>query len=463
MCGVFGIFAPGMSRELMREQLYLGIAQLDHRGPDGWGCYFTDGLALGHTRLSIFDPADGHQPMISETTVLVYNGEVYNHYELRRELEEEGVVFYSQCDTEVIQRVYERDKADCLSRLNGQFAIILWDKKSKTLFVARDRLGMRPLYVLERSGALYFSSEMKAYDAIFPGEREIAPAQLLDHALLWNTIDSDTVYRNISSVVAGTYEIYREGRRVDKQRYYDIGQTCDGNFSPLSFAEAKEALIEQLDCSVQLRLRSDVPVGGYLSGGIDSTVISSLVKHHKKDQFQTFSVEFDDNEYDESRFQRLASTAINSQHQSVLIDADTLSENFLDTIYHCERPIFRTAPIPMYELSRKVRSTDIKVVLTGEGADEILFGYDSFKELKILEQWNAGSPSEEIDSAISSLYPHLNHYANAKQFGLIKMYYEGFLKSIDNNFVGLNIRMHNNKIMQNYLNKDWITLNWKNV
>ena len=455
MCGVFGILAPDMPRQLMREQLYLGVAQLDHRGPDGWGCYFTDGLALGHTRLSIFDPSEGHQPMITDKTVMVYNGEVYNHYELRHELEEEGVVFSSQCDTEVIQRLYERDKSDCLSRLNGQFAILLWDKKSKTLFVARDRLGMRPLYVLERNGAFYFSSEMKSFDAIFPGERGIEPAHLLDHALLWNTIDRDTIYRNISSVESGTFEIYRGGRRIATHRYYQIGQSFDDGFGKLSFSEAKETFTEKLGNSVQLRLRSDVPVGGYLSGGIDSTVISTLVKRHKKDSFKTFSVEFDDSEFDESRFQRLVSDAIGSQHQSVTITEDMLSDSFLETIYHCERPIFRTAPIPMYHLSNKVRDTDIKVVLTGEGADEILYGYDSFKELKILEQWSKGSPAEEIDAAISHLYPHLNHYANPKQFGLIKMYYEGFLKTLDNNFVGLNIRMSNNKIIQNYLNKDW--------
>ncbi|MEE2732179.1 MAG: asparagine synthase (glutamine-hydrolyzing) [Pseudomonadota bacterium] len=455
MCGVFGIYAPGLSREQIREQLYLGVAQLDHRGPDAWGCYFSDGMALGHTRLSIFDLADGHQPMITESSALVYNGEVYNHYELRRELERDGVVFHSKCDTEVIQKLYEKEGPSCLAKLNGQFAIILWDKRNQALFLARDRLGMRPLYVLERNGALYFSSEMKAFDAIFPGERAIDPARLLDHALLWNTLGRDTIYRNISTVASGTYECYQGGRLTERKRYYEIGEQTRDGVSTLSFDEAMEAFKSKLDESVQLRLRSDVPVGAYLSGGIDSTVISSLVKQHKQDLFKTFSVEFEQAQFDESRYQRLVSEAIQSQHHPVSISSETLSENFLNTIYHCERPIFRTAPIPMLQLSKKVRETDIKVVLTGEGADEILFGYDTFKELKILERWSQGEGAAEIDSAISNLYPHLNHYADPKQFGLIKMYYEGFLNSFGNNFVGLNIRMNNNKIIQNYLNKDW--------
>ena len=455
MCGIFGIFAPGLSKEAMCEQLYLGVAQLEHRGPDGWGAYFSEGLALGHTRLAIFDPADGHQPMISDRCVLVYNGEVYNHYELRQELEAIGEVFQTHCDTEVVLRLYEREGPSALTRLNGQFAILLWDKISRTLFVARDRLGMRPLYVLEKNGALYFSSEMKAFDAIFPGERQFAPEKLLDHALLWNTLSTDTVYENVHSVASGTYEIYRDASLLEQSRYYDIGADFDGHFSNLNFEEAKEIFRDKLDQSVQLRLRSDVPVGGYLSGGIDSTVISTMVKHHKQDLFRTFSVEFDNPAFDESQYQRMVSDAIDSKHEPVLITADTISEHFLDAIYHTERPIFRTAPIPMSRLSNCVHQSDIKVVLTGEGADEILFGYDSFKELKILQQWRESGDGGAVNEAISNLYPHLNHYSNPKQFGLIKMYYEGFLNSFDNHFAGLNIRINNNQALHNYFNKDW--------
>lgn len=455
MCGVFGIIAPAMSRDLMCQQLYQGIAQLDHRGPDGWGAYFSDGVALGHTRLAIFDPAEGAQPMITERSVVVYNGEVYNHYELRQELEAEGIVFRTHCDTEVVQRLYERDGPACLERLNGQFAILIWDKVKKALFVARDRLGMRPLYVYPRSEGVYFSSELKAFDAIYPGQRQFSPAHLLDHALLWNTLGSDSVYQSIRSVCSGTYEEYRSAEMIAQKRYYDIGQHFNGEFTATSFDAARESFAEQLEQSIQLRLRSDVPVGGYLSGGIDSSVICSRTRQYKQDQFRTFSVEFEDAQFDESNYQKLVSEAIQSQHETVRISADTISDHFLDAIYHTERPIFRTAPIPMYRLSDRVRQTDIKVVLTGEGADEILFGYDSFKELKILEQWRAGETSETINSAISNLYPHLNHYADSKQFGLIKMYYEGFLDCFDNEFAGLNIRMNNNKVLANYLNKDW--------
>lgn len=452
MCGVFGIYSITQSADKLREQTHQGLAQLQHRGPDGWGTYQTEGIALGHTRLSIFDVAAGDQPMVTEHTALVYNGEIYNHYELRRELEADGVVFRTHCDTEVIQRLYERDGTGCLERLNGQFAFLLWDKREQTLVAARDRLGMRPLYVLEHEGSLYFSSEMKAFDAIFPGLREVEPEYLLEHGLLWNTLGSDTVYRNIRCLASGTAETFREARLQSTFRYYDIGRGCDGENHSQSYAEAEAEFIERLRHSVDLRLRSDVPVGAYLSGGIDSTVIAYLTKEIKQDRFRTFSVEFDDERYDEGYYQRLVSDAIGSQHESVKISHQIIRDTFMDAVYHTERPVFRTAPLPLYQLARKVRETDIKVVLTGEGADEILFGYDTFKELRILQQWNDG---DVVNNAITQLYPHLNHYADPKKFGLMKMYYEGFLGSFNNSFAGLNIRMGNNKVVQNYLNKDW--------
>ncbi|SMF56908.1 asparagine synthase (glutamine-hydrolysing) [Alteromonadaceae bacterium Bs31] len=453
MCGIFGIIqADGPPAEL-KEQACKGVAQLSHRGPDGWGIYSAPGIALGHSRLSIFDVTGGDQPLNSERCVLVYNGEIYNHYELRRELEAGGAVFRSHCDTEVVLKLYERDGIDCLSKLNGQFAFLLWDKQKKELIVARDRLGMRPLYIWEHQGAVYFSSEMKAFDALFPGERQFNPQHLFEHALLWNTLGSDTVYKNIRSLCSGSVEIYKDSRRTESHRYYEIGQ-AQHNASKLNFSEAKEAFKEHLARSVELRLRADVPVGAYLSGGIDSSVIAYLTKQQKQEQFRTFSVEFDDAQFDEGEYQRLVSEAINSQHESVSINHQAISDNFLEAVYHCERPLFRTAPIPLYKLSQKVRETDIVVVLTGEGADEILFGYDTFKELKILQNWKDSGNNPAIDQAIKALYPHLDHYADPRKFGLIKMYYEGFLESFDNNFAGLNIRMSNNRAIKNFLNKD---------
>jgi len=454
VCGVFGIYSTSLSDEQMQSQVYLGVAQLAHRGPDGWGVYRTQGLCLGHTRLAIFDVQGGKQPMRSDSSVLVYNGEIYNHYELRRELEAEGYSFRTHSDTEVLQKLYERYGLDCLTKLNGQFAFILWDKREQQLVVARDRLGMRPLYVYSRDEALYFSSEMKAFDAIFPGAREVDPTCFLDHGLLWNTLGSETVYKGIHSVASGTVEVYRRGRRVNMWRYYDIGQAGWEN-AKLNYSDAKASFCEHLQRSVQLRLRSDVPVGAYLSGGIDSSVIAFLTKTAKQDRFRTFSVEFDNPAYDESCYQQQVSDAINSQHDAVRIDDAAIRENFLRAIYHGERPVFRTAPVPLLQLSKRVRETEIVVVLTGEGADEVLFGYDTFKELKILEQWKANGANSEVNAAIAQLYPHLNHYADKKKFGLIKMYYEGFLGHFENDFAGLNIRINNNRVLEKYLNPDW--------
>ena len=454
MCGIFGIYQPPGERAEVEASLLKGLAQLDHRGPDAWGSYISNELALGHTRLSIVDLAEGHQPMVSDDTVLSFNGEIYNHLELRRELEREGVVFRTHSDTEVLQRMYEHYGLKAFSRFNGQFAFLLWDKRNRCLVVARDRLGIRPLYVWQRGRAIYFSSEMKAFDALFPGERELEPGHLYEHALLWNTLGRDTVYRDIASVSSGTAEIYRGGARESIYRYYDIGNGPSLTSTP-SFEEARDEFHAHLDRAVSLRLRSDVPVGGYLSGGIDSTAICQLSKQHKHDRLSTFSIAFDDSRFDESAYQDIANDSIRSDMHKVAIGDDSISERFMEVMYHGERPIFRMAPAPMFALSEAVRESDIRVVLTGEGADEILFGYDSFKELKLLERWKQSGDAAAAGRDIAGLYPHLQHYADNRQLGLMRMYYESFLDSFDNDLVGLNIRIHNNKVIANYLNPDW--------
>jgi asparagine synthase (glutamine-hydrolysing) len=191
-----------------------------------------------------------------------------------------------------------------------------------------------------------------------------------------------------------------------------------------------------------------------LSGGIDSSVVSYLVSQTTRKRFKTFSLAFEDQEFDESSFQNLMVDHLKTEHYCRRISNQDVESNFFESIYHAERPVFRTAPVPLFLLSEKVHANGIKVVLTGEGADEVLFGYDSFKELKLLNFWNKNKSSTFRPQLIKKLYPHLQHYADPKQFGLMKMYYEGFLSEFDNEMSGLNIRVHNNKILTNFMNKD---------
>jgi len=452
VCGVFGVL--GKNNKNSKVVVLNALSRLNHRGPDAWGVYVNNALGLGHTRLSIIDIQDGHQPMDSDIGIISFNGEIYNYIELRQELIAQGYTFKTNSDTEVILKLYESIGTRCFEKLNGEFAILIWDKKLERLIAARDRYGIRPLYVLLRNESYFFSSEMKAFDTLDNYKREIDPQNLFEHGLLWNTLADNTVYKDILTIESGTFETFNIEGRIAKERYYQVGESFSVNDSADSFVNAKKAFKALLNDSVSLRLRSDVPVGTYLSGGIDSTIISQLVKNQTNHTFKTFSVAFNDQNLDESEFQKLASKKVNSVHHEVKISNRDVDNNLLKTIYHAERPIFRTAPVPLHLLSNKVKETDTKVVLTGEGADEILFGYDTFKELKILNEWKSSNGDSAAIEYLKELYPHLSHYADARQFAFIKMYYEGFLNDFENEFNGLNIRLANNKIIEKYFNKN---------
>jgi len=453
LCGIAGIYDHNLDRASQDSLIKGMISALQHRGPDGWGTYITPGCVLGHTRLSIIDIEGGNQPFMSERYVIAYNGEVYNYIELRDDLWKEGVKFHTRSDTEVVLRAFEYYGTSCFSKFNGQFALIIWDRREKRIIIARDRYGVRPLYILEHGGSYYFSSEVKAFDYIPGYTRSIDRKNMLNHALLWNTLGSGTVFNDIRSLPGGTYEIYSDGGGVERHRYYEVGESA-GTVSP-DYESAREEFVSLLNDAVRLRLRSDVPVGTYLSGGIDSSVITYLTKQNKNEKFKSFSVGFDDKEYDESVFQLEMADKLNSDHYMVGVDYTDIDDNYREASYHFERPVFRTAPVPLFLLSRLVREKGITVVLTGEAADEILYGYDAFKELILLDSWKKNPESEDHVKMIRQLYPHLQHYADPRKFGFIKMYYEEFLDSYDNELVGLNIRIRNNAILANVFNKDW--------
>lgn len=453
MCGIAAIYGFDNNQDNRRETITKMLSVLEHRGPDGWGYYISPDIALGQTRLSIVDLSTGDQPMFSEENVIIFNGEIYNYIELKAELEKNGVKFHTTCDTEVLLKSYEFYGKECFEKFNGQFAVLIWNKKKKELIIARDRFGVRPLYILLHKNQIYFSSEMKSFDQIVDYEREFNPKRLYEHCLLWNTYGDHTVYNDINSLPGGWYALYKDGRKVKEKRYYDIGKTPGPKFN--SYTDAEKAFKSLMDDAVKLRLRSDVPLGAYLSGGIDSSVILHLINNHTSNKFKTFSITFEDKEYDESGYQQDMVKHINSEHHSVNITYEKVDRAFPDAVYHFERPVFRTAPVPLYLLSEIVRENGIKVVLTGEGADEILWGYDSYKELKMLEFWSKYPDSKIRPQLIKKLYPHLNHYKDESQYGMMRMFYEGFLNEYNNGLASLNIRINNNKILQNYFNKDY--------
>src|SRR5210317_1376103 len=226
MCGIAAIYNKNQTKSFLKDSIIRMISSLSHRGPDESGVYIANNLALGQRRLSIIDLEGGNQPMITDRYVIVYNGEIFNYIELRDELKQrENTHFKTSSDTEVVIKAFEAYGLDALAKFNGQFAFVLWDKKEKKMIVARDRYGIRPLYILHCNNSYYFSSELKAFDIIEGYQRRYNVENLYEHALMWNTIDDATVYENIRSLPGGTCEIYQEGCPVKNIRYYEIGES----------------------------------------------------------------------------------------------------------------------------------------------------------------------------------------------------------------------------------------------
>lgn len=412
MCGVAGILAlrDGITPPSLSALKKMASA-IQHRGPDEFGVYRSARAGLSHARLSIIDLATGQQPLSNEdgSIWVVFNGEIFNYVELRGELASLGHRFRTQSDTEVIVHAYEAWGERCFERFNGQFAIALWDERREALVLARDRLGVRPLYLCEHRGRLLFASEVKA---IFAGDpsipRALDPIGLKETFTFWSIVPPQSVFAGISELRPGHARIYtREGTRERAYWTPRYPEGPDDEFKG-SIEEATFAVRRALEKATALRmLRADVPVGCYLSGGLDSSLIAALGLRAKGERFCTFSMRFADAEYDETDYQRQMVQALGSDHREVVISRRAIAESFPSVIEHTERPILRTAPAPLFLLSKLVRDAGIKVVLTGEGADEMFAGYDLFREGKVRRFWAKQPTSERRPRLLERLYPYL--------------------------------------------------------
>jgi asparagine synthase (glutamine-hydrolysing) len=412
MSGLAGI-ARTSGRPIEEHTLRRMAAAIQHRGPDASNVYVGNRVGLAHTRLSVIDLDHGGQPMSSPegNLVLAFTGEVYNYRELRSELEAAGHRFRTTSDTEVLIHAYERWGEAMLPRLNGQFAFALFDRRNDIVFLARDRFGVRPLYVAIENGDLYFASEVKA---MFASSELRAKADLrgLDESFsLWAARAPRTVFRGVRQIEPGTSAAWRDGRlrtnRYYEPRFPEATVEADG---------AIETLDGLMESSVNLRMRADVAVGGYLSGGLDSSITCSLARRQTPNQLRTFSVAFDDPSIDESHFQRLVASSLDTDHQVVHVGGSQIADVFPAVVVHAETPLLRTAPAPMYLLARAARDAGVTVVLTGEGSDELFLGYDIFKET-LVRLFCLRRPSSRMRPRLfERLYPYLPRNAAAGEF-----------------------------------------------
>jgi len=411
MCGIAGIVDLKGAGGPARDALLRMAGSLRHRGPDEFGIYRDRHAGLAHARLSIIDLATGQQPLANEdeTLWIVFNGEIFNYVELRAELVRLGHRFRTGSDTEVIVHAWEAWGEDAFARMNGQWALALWDERRQRLVLSRDRLGVRPLYLCEHAGRLYFASEVKAIFAADAGvPREIDPVGIDQTFTFWSVVPPQSVFRGIEELKPGHLRVYENGAVRERAYWSPAYAPAHGSGFMGSLEDAVRAVRDAIDRATSLRmLRADVPVGSYLSGGLDSSLVAALGCRHAGSRFQTFSLRFADAEYDETAFQRLMVDMLGSEHHEVVVRREDIAQVFPEVIYHTERPILRTAPAPLYLLSRLVRQHGIKVVLTGEGADEMFAGYDLFREGKVRRFWARFPESRLRPRALERLYPWL--------------------------------------------------------
>jgi len=409
MCGIAGTFAIIDDVRPDRSVLERMIYAVRHRGPDGFGFYISERAGLAHARLSIIDLEGGWQPLSNEDKSLwiIFNGEIYNYPELRVDLEKRGHVFATHSDTEVIVHLFEEKGPHCLDELNGQFAIAIYDVRKQELFLARDRLGVRPLFYTRHDGCFYFGSEIKSLFSADPSApRRFNPRVLGDIFTFWTPAAHETVFESVYQLPPGHWmRVDRLGVHAPK-RYWDI-PFCPDPDGSVSEKEYAAGLRDLLIDAVRLRLRADVPVGAYLSGGLDSSAITSLIKHFTTNPLKTFSVAFADRVYDERDEQDRMVQYLGTDHHEIVCGYETIGAVFPEVIWHAEVPILRTAPAPMYVLSGLVRQNEYKVVLTGEGSDEILGGYDIFKEARIRSFIHKNPDSALRPLLLKRLYPYL--------------------------------------------------------
>jgi asparagine synthase (glutamine-hydrolysing) len=456
MCGIAGRFSTTINNPVDKSLFQKMIYCLRHRGPDDYGVYLDDHVGLAQSRLSIIDLSGGKQPIHNEDKSIwvIFNGEIFNYIELTETLQKKGHTFYTKSDTEVIVHAYEEYGTNFVNYLNGQFAISVWDSKKQEMILARDRVGIRPLfYTVQENGSVIFGSEIKAIFEHPQVRPEIDIAGLNQIFSLWVNVPPTTPFKKIFELAPGNFlKISKRG--IKQTEYWKPEFPYEGDYEQRSLKYYTDNIQELLYQAVTRRLRADVPVASYLSGGIDSSIISALVKKYHNNDLITFSVAFTEGGYDERPYQNQMVEFLKTDHRMVEASNEKISNVFSDVIYYAEKPTIRTAPAPLFILSKLVRENNIKVVLTGEGADEVFGGYNIFKEDKIRRFWAKNPNSQLRPQLLKALYPYiLKGNDQAKSFW--QLFFKKGLSEVNDPYYSHRIRWNNTSQIKRYFRKDY--------
>ena len=452
MCGIVGTLnlrdAPPPNEHTLRKML----ATVRHRGPDEFGIYLDNQIGLGSARLSIIDLSGGQQPIANEDESLwiVFNGEIFNYIELRPELETSGHRFRTRSDTEVLLHLYEEYGPACLQKLNGQFATAIWDNRLKSLFLGRDRLGIRPLFYAQSREKLVFGSEIKAILAEGNIPAGVDPAGIAQVFTYWSVQSPRSAFAGIQEVPPGHFLRIQGGKAALKRYWHLDFPPAEEVSTPARAEDYLPEFRELLIDSVKIRLRADVPVGAYLSGGLDSSVTAAIIRNYTGNKLDTFSIAFEDEQFDESGYQMQMARFLGTDHQVVRASYANIREVFPKVVWHTETPLTRAGPAPLFLLSKLVRENHYKVVMTGEGADEFLAGYNIFKEAKIRRFWARQPESALRPALLTRLYPYIGDL-NSAGGAYLKAFFRTGLEETSNPFYSHQIRWRNTSRIQRLL------------
>jgi asparagine synthase (glutamine-hydrolysing) len=454
MCGIAGISFIDEPGHVSLDSIKKMIGAFIHRGPDESGIYLDRWTGLGHARLSIIDLSGGTQPIHNEdgTLWIIYNGEIFNYPELRQDLICRGHRFYTSTDTEVILHLYEESGPSCLDSLNGQFAFAIWNTERKELFLARDRVGILPLYYTILKNCIIFSSEIKSIFTLEEIDHRVDPIAMDQIFTFWTTLPGRTIFKGIHELPPGHY-LKASQSKISIQKYWDIPFYPSDEQLTWPVEEICMRIKELFRDAIRIRLRADVPVGCYLSGGLDSSGVATLVKKYFNNQLKTFGILFEEKAFDESEYQKYVISYLKSDHTDILATNEQIKTSFPNVLWHCEKPLLRTAPVPLFLLSKAVCQNSFKVVLTGEGADEIFGGYNIFREAKIRRFWAKQPESKSRPLLLGKLYPYIFHNnPRAKHF--IQSFFGKGLDKVDDPFFSHLIRWQNTSKTKTFFSKD---------
>jgi asparagine synthase (glutamine-hydrolysing) len=449
MCGISGI--SGYRKDEAKGLLSKMMELLHHRGPDDKGTFIDDRIALGHNRLSIIDISGGHQPMISdsENLVIVFNGEIYNYIELKSEMLSKGHIFKTNSDTEVLLKLYEIDGVKCLDKINGMFAFAIYNKRENSLFIARDRFGIKPCYYSSNNEMFAFASEIKAFLPVLGKNRKINESALMNYLNFQIYLTENTLLNRVKELMPAHYLIFKENK-IKIEKYWEPKFSTDFDHNEEYFQDKLGALLEDF---VRIHLRSDVWIGSYLSGGIDSGVVTSLATKFN-DGLSCYCGRFLEECFDESYYAKIASDNVGADLKIVSIGPDDFVSSIEKLVYSLDVPIAGPGSFPQYIVSQAV-SKELKVILGGQGGDEVFGGYTRYlvayleQALKgaIFETQEEGNHVVTLNSIVDNL-PQLKKY-----FPMMKNFWaDGLFDSMDKRYFRLISRGNG---IEKFINSDY--------